>query len=329
MSKIHVALAWITETTIRIGLGVGIIIANDPDILPPFVRYKSVQTWQDCNFPHKEEGTIPYMAVVVSAIIIPFFIVSIVSIVSSMCTSAWERKQSKSKRAAAEFGTGVLALTMSLLVTELITDLMKVWVGRHRPDFLSRCFTPPSMRTDENWLTLPSRQTPEWALTELQRQALRDFGRRNGSESYQNEVFFPYIEDVPSYLTTAMCYPDGKVDSARKSFPSGHTSMAFAGSTFIALLCYHWLIKWQFSFGFEKFRIPGPSIAIAMFFLSYVPAFFTAISRTQDYRHFAADVIAGGILGTTVTYLCFIQYYKTNLFNPDGYRKAKSIPSNG
>ena len=83
-----------------------------------------------------------------------------------------------------------------------------------------------------------------------------------------------------------MCYPDGKVDSARKSFPSGHTSMAFAGSTFIALLCYHWLTKWRFSSGFERFNIPGPSIAIAMFFLSYVPAFFTAISRTQVSRAF-------------------------------------------
>ena len=99
--------------------------------------------------------------------------------------------------------------------------------------------------------------------------------------SQPSKVFFPYIEDVPSYLTTDMCYPDGKVDSARKSFPSGHTSMAFAGSTFIALLCYHWLTKWRFSSGFERFDIPGPSIAVAMFFLSYVPAFFTAISRTQ------------------------------------------------
>ena len=161
--------------------------------------------------------------------------------------------------------------------------------------------------------------------------------------SQPSKVFFPYIEDVPSYLTTDMCYPDGKVDSARKSFPSGHTSMAFAGSTFIALLCYHWLTKWRFSSGFERFDIPGPSIAIAMFFLSYVPAFFTAISRTQvsqllvttfnilfqDYRHFAVDVIAGGILGTTVTYLCFIQYYKMNLFNPKGYSKAKFTSSDG
>ena len=41
MSKVHVAIAWITEIAIRIGLGVGIIISNNPDIIPPFVRYKS------------------------------------------------------------------------------------------------------------------------------------------------------------------------------------------------------------------------------------------------------------------------------------------------
>ena len=55
----------------------------------------SVQTWSDCNFPHQEEGTIPYMAVVVSAIGIPFVIVSIVSIVSSMCSSGMETSNSK------------------------------------------------------------------------------------------------------------------------------------------------------------------------------------------------------------------------------------------
>ena len=41
MSKVHVAIAWITEIAIRIGLGVGIIISNNTDILAPFVRYKS------------------------------------------------------------------------------------------------------------------------------------------------------------------------------------------------------------------------------------------------------------------------------------------------
>ena len=41
MSKIHVALAWITEIAIRIGLAVGIIVANNSDLFPPFVRYKS------------------------------------------------------------------------------------------------------------------------------------------------------------------------------------------------------------------------------------------------------------------------------------------------
>ena len=41
MSKIHMAIAWITEIAIRIGLGVGIIISNNSDIISPFVRYKS------------------------------------------------------------------------------------------------------------------------------------------------------------------------------------------------------------------------------------------------------------------------------------------------
>ena len=31
-------------------------------------------------------------------------------------------------------------------------------------------------------------QTPEWALTDLQRQALKDFGRPNGSDSNEGRL---------------------------------------------------------------------------------------------------------------------------------------------
>ena len=31
-------------------------------------------------------------------------------------------------------------------------------------------------------------QTPEWALTDLQRQALKDFGRPNGSDSSEGRL---------------------------------------------------------------------------------------------------------------------------------------------
>ena len=51
-----------------------------------------------------------------------------------------------------------LALSLSLLLTELITDVMKKWCGVQRPDFLSRCFTPKQERSEtEPWGVLRSR----------------------------------------------------------------------------------------------------------------------------------------------------------------------------
>ena len=43
-------------------------------------------------------------------------------------------------------------------MTELITDIMKKWIGRHRPDYLSRCFTPEDQQyEDQAWPILPSK----------------------------------------------------------------------------------------------------------------------------------------------------------------------------
>ena len=62
------------------------------------------------------------------------------------------------KRLLVEFIKLGLALSLSLLLTELVTDVMKKWCGVQRPDFLSRCYTPKDQRSEtEPWGVLPSR----------------------------------------------------------------------------------------------------------------------------------------------------------------------------
>lgn len=64
---------------------------------------------------------------------------------------------------------------------------------------------------------------------------------------------------------------------ANRSFPSGHTTAAFALSSVFAA------------------RIENPLIAG----LCYVPAFLTAAQRVYSDRHWTTDVIAGALIGTT------------------------------
>ena len=76
--------------------------------------------------------------------------------------------------------------------------------------------------------------------------------------------------------------PDG---TDRRSFPSGHTSVAFAGATILH----------------QEYRHLSPWISVA----GYGVATFTAVDRVLRNRHHWRDVVAGaaiGVLGTKLGY---------------------------
>ena len=66
----------------------------------------------------------------------------------------------------------------------------------------------------------------------MQMEAMAKWGE-NGSETKNDtKVFFLYIEDVPALVKDDDCFSPKEAKSARKSMPSGHTSIAFAGATY-------------------------------------------------------------------------------------------------
>ncbi|CAG8461521.1 11874_t:CDS:10, partial [Ambispora gerdemannii] len=91
-----------------------------------------------------------------------------------------------------------------------------------------------------------------------------------------------------------------KINEAFKSFPSGHSSTAFAG---MAYLSFYLAGKLHLcdnrGHTYKSFVITAP----------YVVATLVAISRTNDYRHHWHDVTFGGILGITFAAFCYLQYY--------------------
>ncbi|GLB35424.1 putative acid phosphatase homologues [Lyophyllum shimeji] len=85
-----------------------------------------------------------------------------------------------------------------------------------------------------------------------------------------------------------------------RSFPSGHSSLSFAGLGFLAFYIAGKLHL------FDRRGHAGKAwLALAPF----SAAALVAISRTMDYRHHWHDVLVGSILGTVISYFTYRQYY--------------------
>ena len=83
--------------------------------------------------------------------------------------------------------------------------------------------------------------------------------------------------------------PDGDGDD---SFPSGHTSSAFSGASFIHL-----------RYGLKYAIIP------------YIAAAYTGYTRVQTDRHYTKDVIAGAAIGVVSSWI-FVDRYKNITIEP-------------
>jgi diacylglycerol diphosphate phosphatase/phosphatidate phosphatase len=85
-----------------------------------------------------------------------------------------------------------------------------------------------------------------------------------------------------------------------RSFPSGHSSLSFAGLGFLALF---------FAGQTHVFR---PRTDLSKTLLAIAPllgAAMIAISRCEDYRHDVYDVTCGSLLGFGVAYFSYRRYY--------------------
>lgn len=166
------------------------------------------------------------------------------------------------RRSFWDFHNAVLGLLLSCSITVVATEVIKVCVGRPRPDLIDRC-QPVA-------------------------------GASNGA--------------VYGLATVAICTVQSGhiIDDGFKSFPSGHSSFAWAGLGYLSL---------YLAGKMHLFDRRGHAIKAWIAFAPLIGATLIAVSRTMDYRHHATDVIAGSLLGAFVALVTYHLYFPS-VFSP-------------
>lgn len=152
----------------------------------------------------------------------------------------------------------LMALVYALTMQFFCVSVLKLYVGRPRPDFLSRLaahgYTSKTTLDPLSGKSLPDPHTdPDFFC---------DLGYK--------------IKSNPSLI-------DGRL-----SFPSGHSSISFAICTVAAFFLFSHL---------RPFAYRGSFLRLCIAFSPFWVSLFCATSRTRDNKHHYADALAGSIIG--------------------------------
>lgn len=218
------------ETLVRIVLGIIFLILEYAE---PFRRkIHPDELWLYQN-PRTQSYVPTYMLWPIICTV-PFVIIFVSNVISKI---------------KADGSQSILGLTLCFGINGVITNAVKLIVGRPRPDFYFRCFPDGKGNSQMNC---------------------------NGNK-----------DDIIEGL---------------KSFPSGHSSFAFASMTFCTLyMCGKLQVFTN--------RGRGESWRLIISFAPLFGALVIALTRTCDYHHHWQDVVVGSVLGVGVSWLCYFQYY--------------------
>lgn len=128
------------------------------------------------------------------------------------------------------------------------------------------------------------------------------FGASSGISQFLKRLIFADAPRPKKFFETItdIRLIDGMEVHSSLSFPSGHSITAFSICTLLALLTGN--------------RFPG--------FIFFMLAFLAAYSRIYLAQHFPTDVLAGSIIGVSVTALCYRMIERSELSKKNWINKS-------
>lgn len=161
-----------------------------------------------------------------------------------------------------EANCALVGIALSISLAMIVTDGLKNAIGRPRPDMLARCKPDPA-RFNDSYIP--------------------------GTHLVTIEVC---TDKDPGF--------HGQLRDGFRSFPSGHSSISFAGNAFLSIYIM------------GKTRLFNEKAYVWKVVLALIPVFLAgwiACSRVTDYRHHPFDVMAGSAIGIAAAIFSYKQWF--------------------
>eukprot|EP01063_Lacrimia_lanifica_P038765 TRINITY_DN8317_c0_g2_i1.p1 TRINITY_DN8317_c0_g2~~TRINITY_DN8317_c0_g2_i1.p1 ORF type:complete len:296 (+),score=69.74 TRINITY_DN8317_c0_g2_i1:60-947(+) len=218
------------------------------------------------NHPYAVSEAFPSWTLPLIAGLLPYA----VGLAVTGCFVCFGQASKRTSRRWHHVHTLALCVAQAVVLAEVVTNPIKNYAGRHRPDFVPRLIKFMNFDPDAYNLRDPASAAK-----------MMDFVCHSSNQ---------------------------KVWDGMKSFPSGHSSFAFAGWTVVALLLMSGLrLREGSNHGFLKLLVTGAA--------AVVPT-VVAVSRTRDNRHNYGDVLAGSVIGVAAGAAVYFQHYSLWTIEP-------------
>jgi len=245
------------------------------------------------SYPLVEQESVPIWLLAIIMFVFPVIVMIITQSLWRFTPGQWKKRDHANSSYSHFILMPYLALVEGIGLTTWMTQVLKNFCGRPRPNFFALC----------NY------------------QGYRD-AIHSGNFTLYNSLT---TVGVQGDLKHCLEQDPAVIRESLYSFPSGHSSSVFAGMTILTLYLLH-IIPKHFLRGSLKTESPFRLLPIKMVVMLVCmgTAWLVAGSRTRDYWHNFDDILSGACLGFCVS--CFAFWLNHTRMEELTYEEATKEP---